>query len=190
MKGLCSGVSYCVLEAFERGDVRLVRLRDPWAGERKHMRGRTYRNEQQCSWYALRNESSLAHRFFLWQHHPTFVTAWCNPGASAPRTFGPRRTNSRPACGSLSAARCGALVQVFRDSFCSLFTPSTFVPAGTKGPRHLFRRSDHPTPIADIYFATVHDIASSSTTRNRTGGVPRRLGSIVHAVVCSTGPGF
>eukprot|EP00903_Cladosiphon_okamuranus_P013365 g12456.t1 len=31
MRGLCSGVSYCVLEAFERGDVRLVRLRDPWA---------------------------------------------------------------------------------------------------------------------------------------------------------------
>eukprot|EP00752_Nemacystus_decipiens_P009768 g8724.t1 len=31
MRGLCSGVSYCVMEAFERGDVRLVRLRDPWA---------------------------------------------------------------------------------------------------------------------------------------------------------------
>eukprot|EP00904_Undaria_pinnatifida_P013872 jgi/Undpi1/9615/HiC_scaffold_27.g12071.m1 len=33
MKGLCSGVSYCVLEAFESGGQRLLRLRDPWAGQ-------------------------------------------------------------------------------------------------------------------------------------------------------------
>lgn len=36
MRGLCSGVSYCVLEAFERGELRLIRLRDPWAGEQEH----------------------------------------------------------------------------------------------------------------------------------------------------------
>lgn len=33
MRGLSSEVAYCVLETFERGNVRLVRLRDPWAGE-------------------------------------------------------------------------------------------------------------------------------------------------------------
>ncbi|CAN0180868.1 unnamed protein product [Pylaiella littoralis] len=35
MRGLCSGVSYCVLEAFERGDLRLIRLRDPWAARQR-----------------------------------------------------------------------------------------------------------------------------------------------------------
>ncbi|CAM9856392.1 unnamed protein product, partial [Scytosiphon promiscuus] len=35
MRGLCSGVSYCVLEVFERGDVRLIRLRDPWAARQR-----------------------------------------------------------------------------------------------------------------------------------------------------------
>ncbi|CAB1109230.1 unnamed protein product [Ectocarpus sp. CCAP 1310/34] len=36
MKGLCSGVSYCVLEAFEKGGTRLLRLRDPWADAQAH----------------------------------------------------------------------------------------------------------------------------------------------------------
>ncbi|CAM9516779.1 unnamed protein product [Ectocarpus sp. 6 AP-2014] len=35
MKGLCSGVSYCVLEAFEKGGTRLLRLRDPWAARQR-----------------------------------------------------------------------------------------------------------------------------------------------------------
>ncbi|CAN0018362.1 unnamed protein product, partial [Laminaria digitata] len=33
MRGLRSGVSYCVLEAFESGGERLLRLKDPWAGQ-------------------------------------------------------------------------------------------------------------------------------------------------------------
>lgn len=33
MRGLSSGVAYCVLEVFEIGEIRLVRLKDPWSGE-------------------------------------------------------------------------------------------------------------------------------------------------------------
>lgn len=46
MRGLCAGVSYCVLEVFERGELRLLRLKDPWAGENSILYVLDVRREQ------------------------------------------------------------------------------------------------------------------------------------------------
>lgn len=46
MRGLCAGVSYCVLEVFERGELRLLRLKDPWAGENSILYALDVRREQ------------------------------------------------------------------------------------------------------------------------------------------------
>ncbi|CAN0519785.1 unnamed protein product, partial [Ectocarpus sp. 12 AP-2014] len=65
MKGLCSGVSYCVLEAFEKGGTRLLRLRDPWAARQRGAEPGEYLGDWGPSsrqWSECAMASELLHR--------------------------------------------------------------------------------------------------------------------------------